>query len=147
MMNHTHPHTHTYFLGGTCPTLTRTQITFRVWIPVEQEPRPAGRTAAEVLMLEVEGSSVHWPQEPVCQWYTVQACSLQLRTSCRALLLGHRTPPAGTRVKDTVSDEANDPLITLTSDWPRAWMQYFVIDVCAYAKKWSVKNTDKSNSF
>jgi hypothetical protein len=41
----------------------------------------------------MEASSMHWPQGPVCQWYTVHGCSLQLRTSCRELALGHWMPP------------------------------------------------------
>lgn len=97
-------HTHlgpkySYFLGGTCPTLTRTQMTLRVCMPWEQGPCPlvfgpaADLGPVVVLRAEAEGSSVQGPQGPVCQWYTVHACSLQLRTSCRELLLGHMPPP------------------------------------------------------
>lgn len=86
-------------MGGTCPTLTRTQMTFRVCIPTEQEesppltPTPALAPAAVELTGGTDVSSIHCPQGPVCQWYTVQGWSLQLRTSWRAMLLGHWTPP------------------------------------------------------
>lgn len=59
-----------HFLGGTCPTLTRTQMTFRVCIPMEQRPWMLllARKLVEVLSDEEEGSSVQGPQGPVCQW-------------------------------------------------------------------------------
>lgn len=59
-----------YFLGGTWPTFTRTQMTLRVCIPMEQGTSPSllGGTPTEVLKEEVEGSSVQGPQGPVCQW-------------------------------------------------------------------------------
>lgn len=85
----------TYFLGGTWPTLTRTQMTLRVCIPTEQEASSPRSRPAEVLAAGMDESSIHWPHEPVCQWCTVQGCSLQLRTSCRALALGHWSPPRG----------------------------------------------------
>lgn len=80
-----------YFLGPTWPTLTRTQMTFRVCMPTEHEASPFH--VVVVLKDDTDVSSIHWPQGPVCQWYTVQGCSLQLRTSCKALLLGQRIPP------------------------------------------------------
>lgn len=82
-----------YFLGGTWPTLTRTQMTFRVCIPTEQEASLPRLWATDMLPVEMDVSSVHCPHAPVCQWYTVQGCSLQLLTSCRALMLGHWIPP------------------------------------------------------
>lgn len=82
-----------YFLGGTWPTLTRTQMTFRVCIPTEQEASLPRLWATDMLPVEMDVSSVHCPHAPVCQWYTVQGCSLQFLTSCRALMLGHWIPP------------------------------------------------------
>lgn len=80
-----------YFLGPTWPTLTRTQMTFLVCMPTEHEASPF--QVVVVLKDDTEVSSIHWPQGPVCQWYTVQGCSLQLRTSCKALVFGHCAPP------------------------------------------------------
>lgn len=80
-----------YFLGPTWPTLTRTQMTFLVCMPTEQEASPFH--VVVVLKDDTEVSSMHWPHGPVCQWYTVQACSLQLRTSCKALVFGQWAPP------------------------------------------------------
>lgn len=82
-----------YFLGGTWPTLTRTQMTLRVCIPTEQEVSSPRVRPMDVLVAGMEESSIHWPHGPVCQWYTVQGWSLQLLTSCRALMLGHWIPP------------------------------------------------------
>lgn len=64
-------------------------MTLRVCMPTEQEAWPARLGPTDVLLVGMEASSVHWPQVPVCQWYTVHGCWLQLRTSCRALALGH----------------------------------------------------------
>lgn len=88
---------HSYFLGGTWPTLTRTQMTFRVCIPTEQEASLPRLWATDMLPVEMDVSSVHCPHAPVCQWYTVQGCSLQFLTSCRALMLGHWIPPETTQ--------------------------------------------------
>lgn len=67
-------------------------MTFLVCIPTEQVASPF--QLAEELKAETEVSSMHCPHGPVCQWYTVQECSLQLRVSWRALLFGHCAPPA-----------------------------------------------------
>lgn len=80
-----------YFLGPTWPTFTRTQMTFLVCMPTEQEASPF--QVVVVLKDDTEVSSMHGPQGPVCQWYTVQACSLQLRASCKALVFGQWAPP------------------------------------------------------
>lgn len=82
-----------YFFGGTWPTLTRTQMTFRVCIPTEQETSSPRVRPTDVLVVGMEESSMHCPHKPVCQWYTVQGWSLQFLTSCRALMLGHWIPP------------------------------------------------------
>lgn len=66
-------------------------MTFLVCIPTEQVASPF--QLAEELKAETDVSSMHCPHGPVCQWYTVQECSLQLRVSWRALLFGHCIPP------------------------------------------------------
>lgn len=53
-----------YFLGGTCPTLTFTQMTLRVCTPMVQVDLSA---LEEVLRVDVVVSSTHCPQGPVCQ--------------------------------------------------------------------------------
>lgn len=64
-------------------------MTLRVCIPTEQEASLSRLGPTDVLLLGMDVSSVHGPHVPVCQWYTVHGCSLQLLTSCRALTLGH----------------------------------------------------------
>lgn len=54
----------TYFLGGTCPTLTLTQMTLRVCIPMAQVALPA---LEEVLRVDALVSSTHCPHGPACQ--------------------------------------------------------------------------------
>lgn len=86
-----------YFLGGTWPTLTRTQMILRVCIPTEQETSSPRARATDALADGTDESSMHCPHGPVCQWYTVQGWSLQVLVSWRALTLGHWTPPEGQR--------------------------------------------------
>lgn len=58
-----------YFLGGTCPTLTLTQITLRVCMPVAQVVLSCTEGMIRVeLSVMTEVSSVHGPHGPVCQW-------------------------------------------------------------------------------
>lgn len=69
--NISHPilNTITYFLGGTCPTLTLTQMTLRVCIPVVHDVLSCPEGVARVeLSMVTEVSSMHSPQGPVCQW-------------------------------------------------------------------------------
>ena len=68
-------------------------MTLRVCIPTEQEASLPRLWPTDVLLVGMDVSSMHWPHVPVCQWYTVHGCSLQLLTSCRVLMLGHGIPP------------------------------------------------------